>query len=65
MLVQCGVNLAAAKNNSINFFWRSDGVTVFWIWDDPFEVGFARKILDRRAGERVAKERLGKEKNEC
>ena len=50
MLVQCGVNLTGAKDDSLDFGGIGNGVGMFRIGDDPLEVRIAGEIFDRGAG---------------
>lgn len=46
MLVQCNVDLACAKNHTINLFWSGNGaIGVRWVGDDPFEGRLSCKVL--------------------
>lgn len=41
VLVQGGVDLAGAEDDTLDLFGRGDGLVVFRVGDDPLEVGFA------------------------
>jgi hypothetical protein len=64
VLVESSINLSSAKDDTVNLVGVVDGVTVLWVRDDPLELGITSELLDRRAGERMAEERLGEEENQ-
>lgn len=65
VFVQGCVDLAAAEDDAVDFVvWCDRVVCVRWVGDDPLEVGFAREVGQRRAGERVAEEGFGEEEDE-
>lgn len=61
VLVEGGVDLACAEDDTLNVLWVVDGMAMFWVRDDPSEVRIAGEVLNRRAGNRVAQERLAEE----
>lgn len=65
VLVQSGVHLAGAQDDSFNLVRLTDRLAVFWIRNDPLEVRIARKVLNIRSSEGVTEERLRKEDNQC
>lgn len=64
VLVESSINLSSAKDDTVDLVGVIDGVTVLWVRDDPLELGITSELLDRRAGERMAEERLGEEENQ-
>jgi hypothetical protein len=64
VLVESSINLSSAKDDTVNLVGVVDGVTVLWVRDDPLELGITSELLDRRAGERMAEERLGEEEDQ-
>lgn len=65
VLVQSGVNLTRANDDSINFLTCLDITTLMrWILDNPLELRVADKVLNVGASKRVTQKRLGKEDNQ-
>ena len=65
VLVQGGPDLARAEDHALNLVRRRDGAgLVLRVRDDPLELRVFGKLANRRAGERMAQEGLGKEDNE-
>jgi hypothetical protein len=46
MIVQCGVNLPGAENDTLNFGRVNNSFRMFRIGNDPLEMRVAREILD-------------------
>ena len=66
VLVEGSVDLARAKNDTVNFVVRADGAfRMCGVRDNPLEMGVAREVFNGGAGERMAKEGFGEEDNEC
>lgn len=62
VLVQRGVNLAGANDDSINFLTCLDVTTLMrWILDDPLELRIANKVLNVGASKGVTQKGLGEE----
>jgi hypothetical protein len=53
--------LACTENYTVDFLWISNGIAVFWVRNDPSEMGVAGELLNGGATEGMSKERLGKE----
>jgi hypothetical protein len=66
MFVELHIGLAGAEDDAVDFFRRGDGiVVVFWVGEDPFEVGVAGEVFDGGAGEGVTEEEFREEEDEC
>lgn len=61
VLGQGGVDLARAKDDTLNLLRGVDGGTVALVGDDPLEVRVAGQGLNVRASERVTQQGLGEE----
>jgi len=46
VLVESGVDLTCAEDDTVDFIWFGDGFTVFWVGDDPAELRFTGEFLD-------------------
>ena len=65
MLNQRGVDLAGAENDAVDLFGGRDLAGLMCrVRDDPLEVGVTGKVLNVRAGNGVAQERLREEDDE-
>ncbi len=49
VLVESGVHLTSAKNDSVNFIWLGDGLAMLGVGNDPFELRVAGKFFNWRA----------------
>lgn len=65
VFVEGSVDLTGTDDYSVNFVMVDDEFSVFWVWDDPAEVGVAKKIVDVGAAEWVSKEGFGEEDAKC
>lgn len=59
VLEQSGIDLSRADDHALDLLGRVDGSAVSRVADDPLEVGVIGESLNVRAGNRVAKQRLG------
>lgn len=64
LLVQSGVDLTGAKDNTLNASLFVDGLTQLLVVDDPLEVGLTGKLRQLGFGQWVSQQRLGEEKNQ-
>lgn len=64
MLMESGVDLASAENDTLDLVWLGDGVAVLGVGDDPLELRVASEFLDTRASNGVTEQGLGEENNE-
>ena len=61
VLVQGGIDLTGAENDTINLIWLVDGLAVFRVWNDPLELGITCELFNRRSCERMTEKGLGEE----
>lgn len=64
VLVESGVDLTRAENDTVNLFRLGNGLAVFRVGDDPFELGITSELLNRRTSKRVSEKRFGEENDE-
>lgn len=64
VLVESGVDLTCAEDDTLDLVWVVDGVAVFWVWDDPLELGILGELLNWRSGKWMAEKVLGEEEDE-
>ena len=64
VLVQRGIDLPGAEDDTFNVFGRVDLGAVFRVRDDPLEMGVAGEVLDGRASDGVAKKGFREEKDQ-
>lgn len=63
MLVQCDIYLAGTKDDAVDVLRVSNGITVFWVRDDPSEMGVAGKLFNGGATEWMSKKRFREEED--
>jgi hypothetical protein len=55
--------LAGTENDAVNLLWISNRNAVFWVRDDPSEVGVTGELFNGGATEWMSKKRLGEEED--
>lgn len=64
VLAESSIDLACAENDAFDVLRCFNGLVVLGLRDDPIEVLLANKVLERGAGKRMTKKRLGEEEDE-
>jgi hypothetical protein len=64
VLVESGVDLACAEDDTLDFVGFGNAVAVLGVGDNPLELGLAGEFLDIRAGNGVTEQGLGEEDDE-
>lgn len=62
-LVESGIDLPGANQQTLALLWWCDGLPVLGVGDDPFEMAVAGEVREGRAGEGVTEESLAEEKD--
>jgi len=63
VLVQCDVYLAGTEDDAVDILWISDGIAMFWVRDDPSEMGIAGELFNGGATKWMSKKRLREEED--